>query len=73
MSDRITHVLAVLAFSMAALPAAIFAQPPSTEKTVHGLDPSNLDPSVMPSVDFYQYAVGGWLKNTRERFCSGGR
>lgn len=27
------------------------------------LDPANMDPSVKPSVDFYDYANGGWLKN----------
>jgi putative endopeptidase len=27
-------------------------------------DPKNMDTSVKPSVDFYDYAVGTWLKNT---------
>ena len=30
-----------------------------------GFDPKNMDTSVKPSVDFYDYAVGTWLKNTK--------
>ncbi len=29
-----------------------------------GIDPANFDTSVKPQDDFYQYAVGGWLKHT---------
>jgi putative endopeptidase len=32
------------------------------EKKVPGIDLSNLDPSVAPSEDFYEYATGGWQK-----------
>src|ERR1041384_3165776 len=28
------------------------------------IDPANIDPSVQPVQDFFQYANGGWIKNT---------
>jgi predicted metalloendopeptidase len=44
------HILAAALFTAAACHA--------------GIDPANFDTSVKPQDDFYQYAVGGWLKNT---------
>ncbi len=31
-------------------------------QTAHGVDRANLDESVAPSADFYDYACGGWMK-----------
>ena len=35
---------------------------PKSKKTKSGVVTSNLDNSVKPSADFYQYACGGWMK-----------
>ncbi len=34
----------------------------SGDRNVEGVDRSNLDTTVLPGVDFYQYATGGWQK-----------
>lgn len=47
-------ILAALIF-----PAQSFAQ----DKGVSGFDRTQMDTSVKPSVNFYEYAVGGWLKH----------
>lgn len=39
---------------------ANYAKP---KKSKSGIQVSNLDNSVKPSADFYQYACGGWMKN----------
>ena len=44
------------------IPLFIFAGT-GTKNSGKGLDKKNIDPSASPAVDFYQYAIGGWLKN----------
>jgi predicted metalloendopeptidase len=38
--------------------------PLSAQLPYKGFNPANLDPSVKPCQDFFQYAVGGWAKRT---------
>lgn len=50
------------AFLMMAIAIAFMACGQKQEK-VPAIDLSNLDTTVPPAVDFYQYATGGWQKN----------
>ncbi|MBK7292523.1 MAG: hypothetical protein IPI84_01680 [Holophagaceae bacterium] len=36
----------------------------SAQLPYKGFNPANLDPAVTPCQDFFQYAVGGWIKRT---------
>jgi putative endopeptidase len=38
--------------------------PLSAQVSYKGFNPANIDPSVKPCQDFFQYAVGGWAKHT---------
>ncbi len=38
--------------------------PLAAQRPYKGFNPANLDPSVKPTQDFFQFAVGGWAKRT---------
>ena len=40
------------------------AGPAAAPQTPRGFDPANMDTSVSPCADFYQYAVGAWEQRT---------
>ena len=51
----------VAALAVAAL-AADAQAPAAAQGAVHGVNKADMDMSVRPGDDFYQYAGGGWLK-----------
>ncbi|HTX99520.1 MAG TPA: M13 family metallopeptidase [Bacteroidota bacterium] len=59
MTKRNVVFCAVAGLSFLFVGAGLPHQPNTTE--VHGLNPANMDPSVSPATDFFQYANGGWL------------
>jgi predicted metalloendopeptidase len=65
MATRRLSAIAIL--SLAVLGAMLVASVrgrsvKAAEDPVHGLDPSDLDRTCKPCDDFFQFAVGGWLK-----------
>lgn len=58
MMKKITMVAALAVAALAADAQA----PAAAQGTVHGVNKADMDMSVRPGDDFYQYAGGGWLK-----------
>ena len=56
-----TKITMVAALAVAAL-AADAQAPAAAQGAVHGVNKADMDMSVRPGDDFYQYAGGGWLK-----------
>src|SRR6185437_3517597 len=57
-----TLLLLSLGFLFARAYAPAIADVPA--KTVHGIEVANMDRSVQPGDDFYEYANGAWIKKT---------
>lgn len=60
MRSKSVLVIPVLTLSLTAAAAGPAATVAPAGKPV---DPANFDPAVKPCVDFYSYAVGGWVKS----------
>ena len=58
--------LKALSIARGLVATALVAQTPQApgDTVIHGINPANLDRSVKPSDDFYDFANGGWLKRT---------
>ncbi len=50
-------------FTLAVVALTLIACNSNEKNMKAGIDPTNLDTSVRPEVDFYEYACGGWRKN----------
>ena len=55
-------VFAAIAMSMMTMAGCGSSTKTEEEQTPRGVDRANLDESVKPGDDFYQYACGGWMK-----------
>ncbi len=60
---RLTLAHTAASALLALAPFAAHSQD-ATKSEAHGIAIANMDPSVKPGDDFYQYANGGWIKRT---------
>jgi putative endopeptidase len=65
-SSTFTHTLIAcqIAFTLIAIPAAQGQGSDSAKPASHGIVPANMDRTVKPGDNFYEYANGGWIKKT---------
>ncbi len=56
--------LANLVFALIAFPLLYAQDATKEEPAVHGISVSNMDTSVKPGDDFFEYTNGGWIKRT---------